>query len=50
MQLIRFSQKSVAVRTAHNAEELLRTNEAEHKTGRSIQARKSALTLLSGSN
>jgi hypothetical protein len=50
MQLVRFNQKSIAVRTAHNAEELLRTNEAEHKTEKPIWARKLALTSLSGSN
>jgi hypothetical protein len=36
-KLIRFDRKSVALRTAHDAEELLRTNEAaEHKTAKPI--------------
>jgi hypothetical protein len=43
-KLIRFSRKSVAVRTAHDAEELLRTNEAaEHKTAKPIPAGKVAI-------
>jgi hypothetical protein len=38
-KLIRFNRKSVALRTAHDAEELLRTNEAaEHKTAKLIPA------------
>jgi hypothetical protein len=36
-KLIRFNRKSVALRTAHDAEELLRTNElAVHKTAKPI--------------
>jgi hypothetical protein len=43
-KLIRFNRKSVALRTAHNAEELLRTNEAaEHKTAKLIPAGKVAI-------
>ena len=43
-KLIRFNRKSVAVRTAHNAEKLLRTNEAaEHKTAKPVPARKLAV-------
>jgi len=43
-QLIRFNRKSVAVRTAQNAEKLLRTNEAaEHKTAKPIPAGKLAI-------
>ena len=43
-KLIRFNRKSVAVRTAHNAEKLLRANEAaEQKTAKPIWARKLAL-------
>ena len=42
--LIRFNRKSVALRTAHNAEKLLRTNEAaEHKTAKPIPAGKLAI-------
>jgi hypothetical protein len=38
-KLIRFNRKSVALRTTHDAEELLRTNEAaEHKTAKLIPA------------
>ncbi len=43
-KLIRFNRKSVAVRTAHNAEKLLRTNEAaERKTAKPIPAGKLAI-------
>jgi hypothetical protein len=43
-KLIRFSRKSVARRTAHNAEKLLRTNEAaEHKAAKILPAGKSAI-------
>jgi hypothetical protein len=43
-KLIRFNRKSAAVRTAHNAEKLLRTNEAaEHKTAKPIPAGKLAI-------
>jgi hypothetical protein len=50
-KLIRFNRKSVAVRTAHNAEKLLRTNEAaEHKTAKPIPASKFAIASRSGSN
>ena len=43
-KLIRFNRKSEAVRTAHNAEKLLRTNEsAEHKTAKPIPAGKLAI-------
>jgi hypothetical protein len=40
----RFNRKSVALRTAHDAEEFLRTNEAaEHKTAKLIPAGKVAI-------
>ena len=43
-KLIRFNRKSVAVRTAHNAEKLLRTNEAaERKKAKPISAGKLAI-------
>jgi hypothetical protein len=43
-KLIRFNRKSVALRTAHNAEKLLRANEAaEHKTAKPIPAGKLAI-------
>ena len=42
--LIRFNRKSVALRTAHNAEKLLRANEAaEPKTAKPIPAGKLAI-------
>jgi hypothetical protein len=42
--LIRFNRRSVALRTAHNAEKLLRTNEAaEHKAAKPIPAGKLAI-------
>jgi len=43
-KLIRFNRKSAAVRTAHNAEKLLRVNEAaEHKTAKLVRAGKLAI-------
>jgi hypothetical protein len=43
-KLIRFNRKSVALRTAHNAEKLLRTNEvAQQKTAKPIPAGKLAI-------
>jgi hypothetical protein len=43
-KLIRFNRKSVALRTAHNAEKLLRTNEAaERKTAKPMPADKLAI-------
>jgi hypothetical protein len=43
-KLIRFNRKSVALRTTHNAEKLLRANEAaEHKTAKPIPAGKLAI-------
>src|SRR5260370_8104631 len=50
-KLIRFNRKSVALRTAHDAEELLRTNEAaEHKTAKPIPAGKLAISRFFGLN
>jgi hypothetical protein len=43
-KLIEFDRKSVALRTAHNAEKLLRTNEAaERKKAKPISAGKLAI-------
>jgi hypothetical protein len=43
-KLIKFDRKPVALRTAHSAEKLLRTNEtAEHKKAKSISAGKLAI-------
>ena len=43
-KLIEFNRKSVALRTAHNAEKLLRTNEAvERKKAKPISAGKLAI-------
>jgi hypothetical protein len=42
-ELIRFSRKSVAVRTAHNAEKLMRKNDAEKHKTKPISAGKLAL-------
>jgi hypothetical protein len=43
-KLITFNRKSVAVRTAHDAEKLLRANKAaEHKTAKPIWASKLAI-------
>jgi hypothetical protein len=42
-KLIEFNRKSVALRTAHNAEKLLRTNEAERKKAKRISAGKLAI-------
>jgi hypothetical protein len=42
-ELIRFNRKSEAVRTAQNAEKLLRTNEAAEKTAKPIPAGKLAI-------
>jgi hypothetical protein len=43
-KLIKFNRKSVALRTAHNAEKLLRTNEAaERKTANRFSTGKLAI-------
>jgi hypothetical protein len=42
-ELIRFNRKSVAVRTAHNAEKLLRKNDAAKQKTKSVPAGKLAL-------
>jgi hypothetical protein len=43
-KLIRFNRKSVAVRTVHNAERLMRADEAAvHKTEKTIPADKLAI-------
>jgi hypothetical protein len=42
-KLIKFNRKSVALRTAHSAEKLLRTNEAAGKKVKPISAGKAAI-------
>jgi hypothetical protein len=42
-KLIKFNRKSVALRTAHSAEKLLRTNEAASKKVKPISAGKAAI-------